>query len=672
MADLQTTDFFGRQDSARKRTGLLVFLYVCAVVLTCAAVAALAVLIALITHDSEAGRGPDPLMLAMFAGGGAVGAALLIAGGTAYRISELRGGGTTVALSLGGRPIDQSTTDPDERMVLNVVEEMSIASGVPVPPVFMLEQETGINAFAAGYSPGDAVIGVTRGCVHGLTRDELQGVMAHEFSHILNGDMRLNIRLVGILGGIVLLSLAGYTLMRATYYGSLARSRDNKGAIVIIVLGVGLIVIGGIGSMFARLIQAAVSRQREFLADASAVQFTRNPEGIGDALRRIGGAPKRAAIMNAHSREMSHMFFGNAVSASSFLGASLASHPPLKKRIRAVLPKWDGTFLTPKPPKPLPHDETKKRKPGPREQLEDIMRERMGQQHGIAPTGAAAALPLLALIGTAQLEHAGYARTLLDRMPRPLKDAARDPYGCRAVVYALLMHWTGDDASLRKQLDILDAQSDTGVAALVRSLAKDVAPLDKDLKLPLVDLCLGSLSRLSETQHATFRAVIHQLAMADDELTTGEWALLRIVETHLDERFKSARPPSVKYYALGQLGQPISAMLGTIARAGHKEPGEAAQAFKAGAAVLQRGPGSAMPPDLSFPTAADRTPAKLDAALTELRAVAPRVKSKLLEAAAVVVAHDHEVTPAEADLLRAFADLLGVPMPPLLPGQKLV
>lgn len=668
MPELQTTDFFGRQDSVRKRTTLLVFLYVCAVTLTCAAVAALAVLIALITHDSQAGRGPEPFILVLFATGGAVGAALLIAGGTAYRISELRGGGITVARSLGGRPIDPATTDPDERMVLNVVEEMSIASGVPVPPVFMLDQETGINAFAAGYSPGDAVIGVTRGCVHGLSRDELQGVMAHEYSHILNGDMRLNIRLVGILGGIVLLSLAGYTLMRATYYGSLARSKDNKGAIVIIVLGVGLIVIGGIGSMFARLIQAAVSRQREFLADASAVQFTRNPDGIGDALRRIGGAKKRAAIMNPHAREMSHMFFGNAVGASGLLGASLASHPPLKKRIRAVQPKWDGTFLTPRPPKPLPQDKTTKKKTGPRQQLEQLMRERMGH----APTGAAAALPLLALIGTAQLEHASHARTLLDRMPRPLKDAARDPYGCRAVVYALLMHWTGDDPSLRKQLNILDAQADTAVAALVRSLAKDAAQLDKDLRLPLIDLCLGALSRLSMAQHATFRAVIHQLAMADDHLTTAEWALLRVVETHLDERFNNARPPSVKYYALGQLGKPISAMLGALARAGHTEPGEAQKAFQAGAAILERQSGPAMPPDLTFPNAAERTPAILDDALAELRAVAPRVKSKLLEAAAVVVAHDHEVTPAEADLLRAFADLLGVPVPPLLPGQKLV
>lgn len=670
MADLQTTDFFGRQDSARKRTTLLVFLYVCAVTLTCAAVAGLAVLIALITHDDPSGRGPDPAMLALFAGGGAVGAALLIAGGTAYRVSELRGGGMSVAMALGGRPIDPSTTDPDERMVLNVVEEMSIASGVPVPPVFMLEQESGINAFAAGYSPGDAVVGVTRGCVHGLTRDELQGVMAHEFSHILNGDMRLNIRLVGILGGIVLLSLAGYTLMRATYFGAAGRGRDNKGVVVILVLGVGLIVIGGIGSMFARLIQAAVSRQREFLADASAVQFTRNPEGLAGALRRMGGAKKRAAIMNAHAREMSHMFFGNAVGASSFLGASLASHPPLRKRIGAILPTWDGTFLEPRPIRPLQQDEPSKRTPGPRQRLEDIMQERLGARQGAAATGAAAALPLLALIGTASQAHAGHARTLLDRIPEKLKSAARDPYGCRAVAYALFVHWTGDDAAMRKQLEVLDNQGDTGVAALVRELAKDAAPLDAELRLPLVDLCLGSLARLSEPQHENFRRVVHALAMADGKLTTSEWALLRILETHLDERFRDARPPGVKYYAMGQLGPQLSAVLGAVCRAGQRMPGDGDDAFEAASEVLKRAPG--MPPTLAFPSAEERAPARLDAAIADLRTMAPRLKQVVLQAAAVAIAHDHEVTPAEADLLRAIADLLGVPVPPLLPGQKLV
>lgn len=663
MAKLQTMDFFGRQESARKRTHLLVALYVAAVMLTCLAVAGLTIVVGLILHDDQARRGPDAVAILMFGVGGAAAAALLIAGGTAYRISELRGGGASVALALGGRPIDPSTRDADERRVLNVVEEMAIASGVPVPPVYMLQQEGSINAFAAGYSPGDAVIGVTKGCVHGLSRDELQGVMAHEFSHILNGDMRLNIRLIGILGGIVLLSLAGYTLIRATYYGSLGRSKDNRGVVVILVISVGLIVIGGIGSMFARLIQAAVSRQREFLADASAVQFTRNPDGIGDALRRIGGRSSQSIINNAHSREMSHLFFGNAVKQASFFGSVLASHPPLKLRIERVLPTWDGSFLKPLPPKSSPS--TRKRASEPRKKLEAIMQERMGG----APTGAAAAMPLLALIGMASIEHASHARTLLDRIPRAMKEAARDPYGCRAVIYATLMHWGTEGADLRRQFEILDAQGDSGVATLVRSLANDARTLDPDLRLPLVDLCLGALALLSENQHDAFRVTMYGLAMADNTLTPREWALMRIIETHLDERRGVRKPARVRYYALGQLGPQLSVMLGAIARTGGREPGEAQRSFNAGAELLRRTKG--MVPDLAMPAAEDRTPAKLDRALADLRELAPRMKQRLLEAAAVVVAHDHEVSPGEADLLRAFADLLGVPVPPLLPGQRL-
>ena len=565
-------------------------------------------------------------------------------------------------MSLGGRIIDHSTTDPDERRVLNVVEEMAIASGVPVPPVYLLDQEGGINAFAAGYSPGDAVVGVTKGCVRGLTRDELQGVMAHEFSHILNGDMRLNVRLIGLLGGIVLISLAGYTILRTVRYTAHASRRDGKGVVLVLALGVGLLVIGSVGSLFARLIQAAVSRQREFLADASAVQFTRNPEGIASALRRIGGSSGRGVVMNAHNREMSHLFFGDAVRSSAFFGSALASHPPLRKRIHAVLPTWDGTMLKPLPARVVEPDARKVRPPTPRERLQQTIEERAG--------GMGRAVPLLAAIGAAGLDHAQHARTLIDRIPPSLRDAAHDPYGCRAVVYSMLIHWVGDNASMRLQLGILDQSGDTGVAALVRSLAKDAAGLDADLRLPLIDLCLAALARLSERQHLDFRNTLHALALADGTITLGEWALLRIVETHLDERFGKATPAPVRYYGIAKLGPSISAVLGALARHGQAEPGAALSAFRAGARVLhQAAPISA---ELSMPDVSGHGPEHLDRAIGELRTLAPRLKAKVLEAAAVVVAHDHEVTAGEADLLRAFADLLGVPMPPLLPGQRLV
>ena len=363
---------------------------------------------------------------------------------------------------------------------------------------------------------------------------------------------------------------------------------------------------------------------------------------------------------------MSHLFFGNAVKASSFFGSALASHPPLKRRIKGVLPAWDGSFLSPLIPKTL---EQTKPQSSPREKLEAVMRERMGGA-GVAEASATAAIPLLALIGNASDAHTSHARTLLDRIPSSLKDAARDAYGCRAVVYALLIHWRGDDQAFHRQMDALEATGDTGVVSLTRSLADDARRLDPDLRLPLLDLCLGALALLSETQHSTFRKIIHALARADDELTMSEWALLHIVETHLDERTGTRQAPRVRYYAMGQLGTQLSVLLGAIAYAGSREAQAAQQSFEAGAEVLRRGSGLA--PDLAIPPEQELTPDKLNAVIEDLRALAPRMKQRLIQAAAVVIAHDHEVDPSEADLLRAFADLLGVPMPPLLPGQKLV
>ncbi|GIW73619.1 MAG: Zn-dependent protease [Phycisphaerales bacterium] len=562
---LRTMDFFGQQDRARKRTGLLVFLYVLAVTLTCAAVAGLAVLIAVLLVEDDAGNPPEPHMLALFAGGGALAAALLIAFGTAYRLSELRSGGASVALSLGGEPIQPvAPRNDDERMVLNVVEEMAIASGVPVPPVYVLADQPTINAFAAGYGPSDAVIGVTRGCVHGLTRDEFQGVMAHEFSHILNGDMRLNTRLLGVLGGIVMLSLAGYTIVRSMRYVSSSSRRDkNNGAAIILILGVGLIVIGGIGSVFARLIQAAVSRQREFLADASAVQFTRNPLGIGNALRRIAGTPRRSAISNAHARETSHMFFGDAVGSKSPFASLLASHPPLAERIRRILPDWDGTVLEPlhrEAARTATDRSERSGAPSAADRLHEALRARMGDR-GSAAAAAAGVAPLLALIGSATAQHAEHARTLLDRLPSALRQAAGDPYASRAVVYALLIDW-GDPGHASAQLGLLEAHADQGVAGLVRSLAGDARELPDELRLPLIDLCLATLASLSQPQYARFRETLDRLALANDHLSLREWALLRIVQTHLDERFGMAdHRQAVRYYGWGRLGFHVSVVL---------------------------------------------------------------------------------------------------------------
>jgi Zn-dependent protease with chaperone function len=666
----QTMDFFGHQERARTRSTRLVMIYIVAVVLICAAVAAVAGVAYAITGGGTESGPPAAEEIAVVVALAAGLTALLIAGGTAFRVSELRsGGGEGVARALGGRLIDPSTTDPNERRVLNVVEEVAIASGVPVPPVYMMRDEKGINAFAAGYRPGDAVIGVTRGCVEGLTRDELQGVMAHEFSHILNGDMRLNIRLIGLLSGIVLISLIGHTMLRAgAYSGGGRRSKEGGGAVIVIMLmAVAMLVVGSIGALAARMIQASVSRQREFLADAAAVQFTRNPSGIANALRRIGGAKSRARVAHPRAQEAGHMFFGEASGSSSF-GGSLASHPPLKVRIKRIDPSWDGTMLTPLSPGE-DHGPVGRVAPmTPRERLQ------RAAGRGPAPEAAEHAellLPLLALAGQATPDHVEHARSLILAIPEPLRRAAHETWSGRAVVYALLLD--PKDASVRDaQIRWLDEHADPEIASLVRTLAPAAVALDRGLRLPLLDMTLGSLAHMSDGQHRLFRSGVKALIEMDKSVSLFEWVTIGVLTRHLDERFGAARPRVVQYYALGQLGGEVSVLLSAIAYAGTRPAADdaaAEAAFQLGAERLAAGKGGVkavlIPRDQANLN-------RLDAALTELAGCAPRLKREVLAACALTAAADHAITTAEAELVRAVADTLGVPTPPLLPGQKLV
>ena len=349
-----STTFYQRQADAKKSSARLIVLFIVAVILIVLSMSGVTWFVTLKavrpkTTDAisqRVGFRADSYQFPLMVG---LGTLAVITFGSLYKVLELRrGGGTLVAESLGGRRISTSTQIPNERLLMNVVEEMAIASGVPVPPVFMMSED-GINAFAAGYSPSDAVLGVTRGCVDKLSRSELQGVIAHEFSHILNGDMRMSIKLIGVLHGILLIGVTGQAVLRGLFYsGGGSRRRSSKkegggGILVIAALAITAVVVGFIGVFFGNLIKAAVSRQREFLADASAVQFTRDPSGISGALQRIGGLKAGSRIENAGASEASHLFFSQAV--WSGFGGLWATHPPLEDRIRAIDPHWKGKML---------------------------------------------------------------------------------------------------------------------------------------------------------------------------------------------------------------------------------------------------------------------------------------------------------------------------------------
>ena len=330
-------DFFENQDKARRHTKRLIAYFLMAVALI---VVAVYLVCALIFFRGRVAGGDfgalwDPQVFLA----AATGTIAVICFGSLYKINELREGGGAVARMLGGRLMSPATTDPDEKKLRNVIEEMSLASGVPVPEIYVLDEEEAINAFAAGHSTSDAAVTVTRGAMELLNRDELQGVIGHEFSHILNGDMRLNLRLIGLINGILCLAIIGRILVQS---GSSRSSRSDKKGNPLPLLGIALLIIGGIGVFFGKLIKSAVSRQREFLADASAVQFTRNPLGLAGALKKIGGLSGGSKLDAPAAEEASHLFFANGLRESWF--NIFATHPPLEERIRLLDPTFDGKF----------------------------------------------------------------------------------------------------------------------------------------------------------------------------------------------------------------------------------------------------------------------------------------------------------------------------------------
>ncbi len=654
------TDFFDRQQHARRRTGVMIFYFAVAVVLIVVGVYAAFTAIVVGTHKGNTPAPPvfDPIRLAAIA----TITLIVIASGSLWKMASLREGGGAVARMLGGRLIDGTTTDPLERRLLNVVEEMAIASGTPVPPVYLLDEEPGINAFAAGYAPGDAAIGVTRGTIDHLDRDQIQGVIAHEFSHILNGDMRIDIRLIGILHGILLLALIGQLLMRyagQSNYNSRPRDsndsdkKDNS-ALVFLLLGLALLVIGYVGMFFAHLIKCAVSRQREFLADASAVQFTRNPGGIAGALKKIGGLSQGSKIANANAEQACHMFFGEGVPE---VASWMATHPPLDERIRRLDPNFDGVYpdVDEGPIESTP--EQAKEKPKGHGNLGGLGAILPGVNVGGAfPIGPAAVLDS---VGAPQLRHLQYASTIRRNLPDAITEALGEPFGASALMYALLLD---DDPGIRaKQLEQVSGSGAGGIADEAARLFPLVQNLGAGSRLPLVDMALPTLQQLSSGQYDWFRSNIDPLVQADQRVTLFEFALQRVLVRHLDRKFRKTRPVSVEYTAIAPLIAPVGILLSAIARIGQEGPADVQEAFLMGVGKLGPEGGAVV---LAEPSACSLT--EVDQALKVLNSASPAVKKHVIDACVECISADGKVTVEEAEFLRAIADSLDCPMPPLV------
>jgi Zn-dependent protease with chaperone function len=640
-------DYFHSQDAARKKTGLLVFYFALAVIATILSVylAINGVLqYALPASEGETIPGVSGLWNPELFGWVAVGTSSLIAGGSLYKIAALSDGGHTVAELLGGRLLHPDTVNPEERRLLNIVEEMAIASGLPVPPVYLLENEPGINAFAAGHAPGDAVVAVTSGCMRLLSRDELQGVIGHEFSHILNGDMRLDLRLMGVLFGILVIGLTGWMIFRSTANVSVnvsARSDgdDRRGFNPIPLIGLALYVIGYIGVFFGNLIKAAVSRQREFLADASAVQFTRNPQGIAGALKKIGALAEGSRVQNPHAVEASHMFFGNAVGGLGEFFGLLATHPPLAERIKRLDPSFTGDF-------------SEVRLEGP---VEPEHSGRWDRRAKIPFTAAKA----IAQVGTIDRPHLEYAATLKDSLERKLTEMVSEPLGAQAVIFALLLDPA--ESVRRTQLAWLRTYSLPAAVREAEKIQAVVHQLAPEARLPLVELATPALCQMTGAQFHDFLRSIEALVHADDKMSLFEYALQRLLFRRVVTHFVRSERPVVKYTSFQPLVDMTAVVLSALAYAGDSSREGARRAFAEGVNTLGwSGVRLDLAPENSVGLRA------VDDALVELAKAAPLLKKRILQACAASICVDGQITIEEGELLRAISDCLDCPMPPLL------
>ncbi len=655
-------DFFEAQARAKKRTTRLVALFALAVIGTIVAGYFAAIFLigqasgrvqrhrGYAAYDAPAAPGRPLWQPAVFAEV-CLGTLAVVGLASLYKWNEFSSGGSAVAESVGGRRVDPHTTDLHERRLLNVIEEMAIASGVPMPAVYILDDEPAINAFAAGLTTGDAVVTVTRGTLEKLTRDELQGVIGHEFSHILNGDMRLNVRLSAILFGILVIGIAGRGILFSLRNARVS-SRDSKnggGAVIAIAaVGVALLVIGYVGYFFGRLIQAAVSRQREFLADASSVQFTRNPSGLTGALKKIGGYALGSSLQSAKGTAIGHFFFAQGF--TSMFGGAWATHPPLDERIRAIDPQFDGKMFDPPEVVDVAHESF--RDAGLVPPLAGLAPQR--PQPPVSP-----AMRAMTAVGTLTAEQITGAQSLLDTLPARLRAAARTAGEAAPLLYGVLLDQ--DDLAVReRQRQLVATRAGADALRVLDELDPSLRTLRPEHRLPLVQLTLPALRPVAPAELAPILDTLDELVHADGRVSPFEFALQKLLIRSLDLGRDPSRAGVIQIYSFNAVTEEISVVLSALAHAASNVDLDARAAFAAGAAQIKL-----IEARLTFLDESASSLEKLDAALDKLAAASGPIKQRTLVAAAHVVGADGRILIDEAELLRAIAATLDVPMPPL-------
>jgi Zn-dependent protease with chaperone function len=633
-------NFFDAQDKARRVTRWLIVVFVVATVIIVAAVTFVIAIASFYLTETRSGLDPSFLI------GVAVLTTVFIVGASSYKIARLSGGGGRVAIDMGGTQVAADGGDPLRRRLRNVVEEMSIASGVPVPEIYVLEGESGINAFAAGFAPGDAAIAVTRGTLETLNRAELQGVVAHEFSHILNGDMRLNIRLMGVLFGIVALSLIGRTVLRSGTRASYMSNRRGLSQPIVIVIGLGLTIIGWAGIFFARLIKAAVSRQREFLADASAVQFARQTDGIANALKKIGGYSQHSWFSAADPEEISHMLFARGTRRMALL---FATHPPLIERIRAL----DPTFNENDYPRP---------DPAARNEAESL------QQISVQDAGLSAALavgniaglsrPVGESIGDPQPHHVDYAMRLRQSVPADLYDAAHSHELSLLLVIALAMH--PEQTIAAKQSSLVRELLGNDRAEIVLRFHRQIVDIGPAYRLPLLEISFPTLKFRPKEQLDFLLQLVGRLIETDGRIEFREFCYYRILSSQLVQAM-SPGTGTRKRVSKSTMRSSAVRLIRILADQGNDDADAAERSYRAGIAAFGN-----WADNVADEIGQQLTVSDLDKSLDNLAALNSKGRQRLLEAISSCISQDGRLSLGEAELLRAVCATLDCPLPPLL------
>ena len=635
-------NFFERQEQSRRTSRLLVVLFVAAVLAVAAAVNAVVCFVLSLGEASRIGytptmgewmsTHPGTVLLTTLAVVGIIALASL------YKTVVLGGGGGVVARSLGGVRVSPDTTDPQQRRLLNVVEEMAIASGVPMPEVYLLEQETGINAFAAGHNPANAAIGVTRGTLTTLNRAELQGVIAHEFSHILNGDMRLNIRLMGLLFGLLVIALIGRTVLRLSSGG-----RDSKKAMPVLVVALAVMVVGYIGLFFGRLIQAAVSRSRESLADASAVQFTRDPTGLRGALVKIGAVSGGSRIGNPEVEEVAHMLFAPG------MNRFFATHPALEERLKAIDPRFDPKEFERARVEMARIAEQRKADAAPKqtsaERLESL----------INVPGAAASASVAALVGNPGTIHMQVARDIRKSLPDAIVSAGHHPQSARTLMLALALD--ANPEARERQRQFISQQIGDPTADNLAGLLSAVDALEPEQRMPALLGAVPALRQLTRDERMQLMSTLNGMLQREGRVSLQSYVLRKLAQVHLNDDLNPVA--RTRQLPLSAVQKDIQVLFSVLAQHGHDDAAASRRAYEVGVHhLLPR----ARPSFVNLAHWAQ----PLDLALSRLDQLAPIMKEQLVEALVKTVTHDQKLTLGEAELLRAVCATVHCPLPPLV------